>query len=61
MHGENAKNCGHLGKEWWGKRPLSNIPVSRKGMKYWKRLLHKMERQEGKKNINSLIKFGKSN
>lgn len=47
-HGENAKRSN--GKEWWGKRPLSNTSVSRKsGMKFWKRLLHKIERRMGKK------------
>jgi len=47
-NGENAKRSN--GKEWWGKRPFSNTPVSRKnGMKLWKRLLHKIERRMGKK------------
>jgi hypothetical protein len=45
-HGQNAKR--NAGKEWWGKRPLSNISVSKKGMKFWKRLLHKVERRIGK-------------
>ena len=49
-HGENAKKSN--GKEWWGKRPLSGKSVARKtGMKYWKRLLHKKERQTGKKDL----------
>lgn len=48
--GENAEKYGNkVGKEWWGKRPLSNTSMSRnKGMKYWKRLLHKLERRQGK-------------
>jgi hypothetical protein len=46
-HGENAKKSN--GKEWWGKRPLSGKGVKRKGgMKSWKRLLHKIERQTNK-------------
>lgn len=51
--GENAQKSGHGGKEWWGKRPLSNMSVSRnKGMKYWKKLLHKIERKQGKNQIS---------
>jgi len=51
--GQNAEKQGNKsGKEWWGKRPLSNTGVSRnKGMKYWKRLLHKIERNNWKKDI----------
>lgn len=54
-HGENAKRT--QGKEWWGKRPLSNTAVSRKsGMKKWKRLLHKIERRIGKNEcVDNLI------
>ncbi len=46
MHGERAERRSKSGKEWWGKRPLSNTPVSKnsKVMKKWKRLLHKRER-----------------
>jgi hypothetical protein len=48
MKGENAQRTN--GKDWWGKRPLSGTSVSRKkGMSFWKRLLHKIERKEGKK------------
>ena len=49
--GENAEKYGNkAGKEWWGKRPLSNTSVSgNRGMKYFKRLLHKIERREWKK------------
>ena len=51
MKGQNAEKCGRAGKEWWGKRPLVNLALNRnKGMKYWKRLLHKKVRQEGKDN-----------
>ena len=51
--GKNAEKCGRSGKEWWGKRPLNNLSVSRtKGMKWWKRLLHKRERKQGKNKIN---------
>lgn len=50
--GKNAEKYGNSGKEWWGKRPLYGLSVARnKGMKYWKRLLHKIERQQGKKGI----------
>lgn len=52
MNGFNAKKNGNRGKDWWGKRPLSGMSVSHHGMKYWKRLLHKIERQQGKKDIN---------
>lgn len=53
-HGKNAEKNGNTGKEWWGKRPLSNTSVSRnKGMKFWKRQLHKVERVNGKINKNS--------
>lgn len=48
-HGQNAKN--NRGKEWWGKRPLSNTSVGLKGMKFWKRILHKKERKINKKII----------
>ena len=50
MHGQNAEKCSKAGKDWWGKRPLSGLSLSRnKGMKWWKRLLHKKERQHAKK------------
>lgn len=54
-HGENAKKYGNkAGKEWWGKRPLSNTSVSRnKGMKFWKRQLHKVERVLGNQDIKN--------
>ena len=52
MNGENAEKRSKSGKEWWGKRPLSNTAVSKsKGMKFWKRLLHKIERQQAKNEI----------
>lgn len=51
--GENAEKFGNkVGKDWWGRRPLSNIGISRnKGMKPWKRLLHKIERQINKQQL----------
>lgn len=53
-HGQNARKFGNSGKEWWGKRPMNYTPVSRSsGMKKQKRLLHKIERVLGKKNINT--------
>jgi hypothetical protein len=50
--GLNARKNGNSGKEWWGKRPLNYTSVSRnRGMKSWKRLLHKLERIQGKNQI----------
>ena len=47
--GQNARKWGNSGKDWWGKRPLSGTSVSNnRGMKSWKRILHKIERQKGK-------------
>lgn len=47
MNGENAEKRGKVDKQWWGKRPLSGLTVARsKGMKYFKRLLHKIERRQ---------------
>ena len=52
--GENAEKRGKAGAEWWGKRPLGHTQVSSKGgMKFWKRLLHKKERNIGKKEIDN--------
>lgn len=51
-HGLNARKWGNAGKEWWGKRPFSYTSVSKnRGMKSWKRLLHKAERNQGKNQI----------
>ena len=49
--GENAAR--RYGKEWWGKRPLSGVSGDHKNMKFWKRLLHKMERKIGKRDIKN--------
>lgn len=49
-HGKNASK--QKGKDWWGKRPLAGKGVSNNGMKWWKRYLHKIERAEGKKQID---------
>ena len=45
-HDERAEKRGY-GKDWWGKRPLAGHPVSTRPHtnKWWKRLLHKKERQ----------------
>ena len=52
MKGESAERRGNI-KDWWGKRPLSGIAVRSGRMKFWKRLLHKKERQHNKfKNNN---------
>lgn len=46
---KNRRRDLKQGKEWFGKRPLSHKSVSRNsGMKFWKRLLHKKERSQGK-------------
>jgi transposase-like protein len=51
-HGQNAKITN--GKDWWGKRPITGIAVSRKkSMKFWKKILHKIERRTWKKNENT--------
>lgn len=50
-HGENAKP---IDGEWWGKRAIGYfVSVPRKtgkksGYWWWKRFLHKKERQQGK-------------
>jgi hypothetical protein len=50
--GLNARKWGNSGKEWFGKRPFSWTSVSKnRGMKSWKRLLHKAERNQGKNQI----------
>ena len=48
-HGENAQ---HQNKDWWGKRPLRWISVRKGGMKAWKKILHGIERAQGKRQIN---------
>lgn len=51
--GQNASKRG--GKDWWGKRPLSGHAVSNRSRinKFFKRLLHKRERQLGKSEIKT--------
>lgn len=46
-YGEKARRHN---REWWGKRPLAGYSISFKGgtNKFWKRRLHKIERQQGK-------------
>jgi hypothetical protein len=48
----------HPGKEWWGKRPLAHYPVSwrSKTNKFFKRLLHTMNKEFSYKNYNFNIK-----
>lgn len=45
------------GKDWWGKRPLSCHTVSNNSRidKFFKRLLHKIERKQGKKYIDKQL------
>ena len=54
MKGENAEKKGHPGNEWWGRRPLSGHPISSRSKvnKFFKRLLHKIERRHGKEQIS---------
>ena len=49
-----SKQRGKRFKDWWGKRPLAHHTVSNnsKTDKFFKRLLHKMERIQGKKWID---------
>lgn len=53
MNGERAERRGKCDKEWWGKRPLSNHSVSSNSKinKFFKRLLHKIERRLAKESI----------
>lgn len=54
MNGERATDrANKAGKDWWGKKPLAGTAVSSKGMKLWKRILHKIERQQA---INQIRK-----
>lgn len=54
--GENARKSSKRGKDWWGKRPLAGYGVSvrSKTNKFFKRLLHKIERKEGKQHIDEV-------
>jgi len=49
-----SKRVGKLFKEWWGKRPLSGHSVSNRSKtdKFFKRLLHKIERRTWKKDVD---------
>ena len=55
MHGENAEK--RIDTQWWGKRPLSNYTISyRNGRnKFFKRLLHKIERRIAKNEIQDRV------
>ncbi len=57
--GENGR--AYVGKEWWGKRPLSDTTVEfcAGGMRVWKRLLHKIERRQGKEAANDYPQLSK--
>lgn len=50
-----TKQRGKQFKDWWGKRPLSGYGVSNnsKTNKFFKRLLHKIERRQGKETIEN--------
>lgn len=52
-HGKNAEKFGHMGREWWSRRPYNFHPISdrSKTNKFFKRLVHKIERMQGKKQI----------
>lgn len=45
-----TKQRGKQFRDWWGKRPLSGHGVSNNSRinKFFKRLLHKIEREHGK-------------
>lgn len=47
-HGKNANK--RYDRQWWGKRPLSNYGRTHRSKtnKFFKRLLHKIERRNGK-------------
>jgi hypothetical protein len=49
--GKTVKAQVAPGTDWWGRRPVSRIAVSRHGMKWWKRYLHKIERQAIKRHM----------
>ena len=53
MQGKNAEKRSKRDKQWWGKRPLAGYTVSVKSKtnKFFKRLLHKIERRKGKINL----------
>jgi len=52
-----TKQRGKQFKDWWGKRPMAGHSVSNnsKTDKFFKRLLHKIERQQGKDTIKKEI------
>jgi hypothetical protein len=56
MQGERAEKGGRWGKEWWGKRPLSGHSISSRSKtnKFFKKLLHKIERKLGRKSLDDL-------
>ncbi len=51
-HGKNAESNGHVGKDYWSKRPFSGWPVSKNGNKLLKRMTHKIERLYSKKEVS---------
>lgn len=57
-HGENAE--ARNGKDWWGKRPLSGLCHDSGRMRFWKRLLHKIERRQGKKEIEAQLTINRT-
>ena len=50
-----SKYRGKQFKEWWGRRPYRYFSVSNNSKinKFFKRQVHKVERQEGKKEVES--------
>ena len=52
-----TKQRGRVFKDWWGKRPLAYHTVSNNSRtdKFWKRLLHKIERRQGKKMVDDQL------
>lgn len=57
-HGKNAEKEGHSGREWWSRRPIKWHPISdnSKINKFFKRLVHKIERKQGIQEIEKQIK-----
>lgn len=49
--GKTVKGTPSPGQEWWGRRPLAGISVGRRGTRWWKRRLHKLERQAAKRHL----------
>lgn len=47
-HGDRAEQKGHH-REWWSRRPLAGHSTGGRFNSWWKRYLHKIERQISKR------------